>query len=217
MFLARGMGETMSRLGPSLPRGVGDTAYGGFGPYVIGDRRDGDEDGDEDAALLVDAPTDGMLVPGFQTPLPTTYGRDIGVAIRVADGAAAPRFANDLAVGAQLFFHRACGPFGGVGHGFWDTGVAFVLPAYLTAYIHGPLVEAKFLDPDDRRPVVLTPSLAAAELLDGKDPTRAETVVAQVVFMPIVRPDFLVDPPASTEEIQIVPQAEVVIADEPQS
>ena len=200
------MGETISRLAPNLPPGPRDER---FEAYDV-------DEGDD--ANVNEAPINGMLVPGFATPLPQTYGRDLGVAIRVSEGASPPTFPNDYSVGAQLFFFRACGPFGGKGKDYWDTGVAFVLPPYLTAHIHGPLVEPKFLDPDNRNSVILTPSVNAIELLDGKDPIPRETVIASIVFLPILRPDFLLDPPTAppaSSEIEIVPQAEVVIADEP--
>ena len=200
------MGETISRLAPNLPPGPRDERFQAY---------DVDEG---DVTNVTQAPINGMLVPGFATPLPTSYGRDLGVAIRVSEGATLPSFPNDYSVGAQLFFFRACGPFGGKGEDLWDTGVAFVLPPYLTALITGPLVETKFLDPDDRNSVILTPSANAIELLDGKDPIQCETVVASIVFLPILRPDFLLDPPTpppASSEIEVVPQAEVVIAAEP--
>ena len=200
------MGETISRLAPNLPPGPREERFEAY------------EVDEGDGLSATQAPINGMLVPGFATPLPQTYGRDLGVAIRVSEGASPPEFPNDYAVGAQLRFHRACGPFGGKGNAYWDTGVAFVLPPYLTAFVQGPLVDSKFLDPDNRNSVVLTPSQNAIELLDGKDPTPNETVVASIVFLPILRPDFLLDPPpappAASSEIEIVPQAEVVIAAE---
>ena len=224
------MGGALSRIGPRLPvrRSV-----------VYAD--------DDEAELLDDVATaggsgsGGFLVPTFRTPLPHTYGRDLGVAIRVADGARAPEFAHDLSVGATLHFFRLLDDRGAPltsehqAPSQFDTGVSFVLPAYLTAYIHGPLVKPKFLDPDDRSPVRLRPSCPRSA--DGDHHTCEDwlqfvpgrTVLAHIVFLPIVRPDFLLDDaehdgaPSSSSASSpsaaamppgaVVPAAEIVIAD----
>lgn len=228
------MGAALSRIGPSLPT-----------------RRSSLYGDDDEAELLDDAATaggngpgggGGFLVPTFRTPLPHTYGRDLGVAIRVADGARAPEFAHDLSVGATLYFFQHLdergAPSDGCAYGPWrfDTGVSFVLPAYLTAYIHGPMVKPKFLDPDDRAPVWLdairgNPVRTTNTYADAcRAFVPGETVLAHIVFLPIVRPDFLLDdaendgassPPAPSSASSgsalppgaVVPAAEIVIAD----
>ena len=124
------MGAALSRIGPRLPV-----------------RRRPFYGDDDEAELLDDVATaggssGGFLVPTFRTPLPHTYGRDLGVAIRVADGARAPEFAHDLSVGATLYFFRNLTWEGAPlqrasdAPSQFDTGVSFVLPAYLTAYIY---------------------------------------------------------------------------------